>query len=315
MTLSVLLGAMCAVQPLVAAEESPWRWQSEEGKSLALTGPHGVVWKFNYGAAEPKPYFHPVAMPDGRILTWNRPPDHDWHHGMWFSWKYINRVNYWEPADRKAGTYAGRTVCADIRTDARTDGSARITSKIAYHNPQDTVVLTEVRTVAISVPDETAGYQLDWTATFTAGEQDVNLDRTPLATAKGGRAWGGYAGLSFRFAKDLADRQAISTQGPATFTSDRARPRSVAADYNARLGDSDVGVAMIDHPENPRHPTPWYLIRGNPMSYMNAALLTYEPLVIPAGKSMTLRYRVVIHPQRWDAARLESEHERFAAGE
>ena len=252
-------------------------------------------------------------MADGRVLSWNRPPDHSWHHGLWFSWKYINGVNYWEPADRKAGTYAGRTLCSDVQTDTRPDGSARITLNIVYRNPQDVAVLNEARTMEISAPDATGGYQMDWTATFTAGTEDVTLDRTPLATEKGGRAWGGYAGLSLRFAKDLADREAISTEGRATFVSDRARPRSVAADYNGRLGDDDVGVAMIDHPDNPRHPTPWYLIRGTPMSYMNAALLTYEPLVIPAGKSMTLRYRVIVHPERWEAARLEAEHKRFAA--
>jgi len=27
--------------------------------------------------------------------------DHVWHLGYWFSWKYINGVNYWKPADAK----------------------------------------------------------------------------------------------------------------------------------------------------------------------------------------------------------------------
>ena len=38
-------------------------------------------------------------------MTADRPPDHIWHHGLWFSWKFINKVNYWEiyPAKRPAG--------------------------------------------------------------------------------------------------------------------------------------------------------------------------------------------------------------------
>jgi hypothetical protein len=40
--------------------------------------------------------FNHVICQDGPVLTWLRPPDHPWHHGLWFSWKTVNGLNYWE---------------------------------------------------------------------------------------------------------------------------------------------------------------------------------------------------------------------------
>ncbi|GAF86299.1 unnamed protein product, partial [marine sediment metagenome] len=102
-----------------------FRWDVQTGKSVALEHDGKTVWQFNHGADQPKPHFHPVALPDGRIVTWDRPPDHVWHHGLWFSWKYINGLNYWEP-DRATGKPQGSTEWANVKVDTGPDQSARI---------------------------------------------------------------------------------------------------------------------------------------------------------------------------------------------
>ena len=63
-----------------------------------------------------------------------------------------------------------------------------------------------------------------------------------------------------------------------------------------------VGVAIFDHPENPRHPTRWHvrgygLFSANPFGLAaftgnksQSGDLTLEP-----GQSLRFRYRVVIH--------------------
>ncbi|MHC4198510.1 MAG: ThuA domain-containing protein [Planctomycetota bacterium] len=38
--------------------------------SLALEGQGGVVWQLNYKKEEGKPYFHPLGLTDGTVLTW-----------------------------------------------------------------------------------------------------------------------------------------------------------------------------------------------------------------------------------------------------
>lgn len=294
------------------AEDPPsWKWQKKEGESAALVRGDTVVWQFHYAPDVPKPYFHPVALADGRVLTWNSPPDHRWHHGLWFSWKILNGLNYWEP-DRSTGKPAGRTEWANVEIATRPDHTARIEMDLTYRPGGAKPLLTEKRIVDVSAPDETGGYHFDWSGTFTAGAKAVKLDRTPLPGEPGGQTFGGYAGLSVRFAGELTERQAATSEGPVEFNpQSRYRGKASAMDYNGLIDGRPVGVAVCDHPENLNHPTPWYAIRSKPMSYFSPAVICYGPHTLEAGRSFTLRYRVLVHPERWDARRLTAEYQRF----
>ena len=307
--------ALCAFTfPILiaaAAQAQDWKWDREPAQSVALKRGDTIVWQFRYDPDQPKPSFHPVALPDGRVLTWDRPPDHQWHHGLWFSWKYLNGVNYWEP-DAKTGKPPGRTEWSDVEITTRADHTARIDMDLTYRPVDGQPVMTERRTIAISAPDEQGQYHFDWTGTFTAAGKDVVLDRTPLEGEPGGQAWGGYAGLSIRLTQALADRRADSTSGPVEFNRDaRHRSKAWAMDYSGVIDGREGGVAVCDHPDNLHHPTPWYVIRADPMSFFTPAVLCYGPHTLEASRSFTLRYRVLVHPGRWDADRLKRECERF----
>jgi hypothetical protein len=295
------------VQKDEPAVSLPLRWQQTD-ESVALVGPDGVIWQFNYGRQAAKPFFHPLALTTGEVLTWQAPPDHPWHHGLWFSWKYINGVNYWEE-NKATGHSDGLTRWSNVRIQTRHARSARIDLDLTYEDPDGQVVLTERRTVRVSAPDADGQYHLDWTMTFTAGEEDVILDRTPLPDEPGGRIWGGYAGLSVRLAKDLKDRQVITVAGPASFEHDRHRSRSPSMDYSGMIGDTSAGIAILDDRHNLNFPTPWYAIKSDVMSFFSPAVICYGPHTLPAGRSMTLHYRVIVHPGRWDERTLKAEWE------
>jgi hypothetical protein len=79
--------------------------------------------------------------------------------------------------------------------------------------------------------------------------------------------------------------------------------RSEWVDYSGELEGEKVGVVMMDHPGNPRHPTYWHS-RGYGLHSINPfgvsdflndktqnGSLTIEP-----GKHVRFRYRVVVHP-------------------
>ena len=73
-----------------------------------------------------------------------------------------------------------------------------------------------------------------------------------------------------------------------------------------------AGIAMLDHPENPRHPVPFYgstraATYGEGWSnFLNAAFLFHEPLDVGAGEPLRIRHRVVVHDGVWDAERVEA---------
>lgn len=292
--------------------EPAWQWKAEDGKSLTLSQGDRVLWQFCYDAEQAKPYFHPVALPDGRVLTWNSPPDHPWHHALWFSWKFINGVNYWEPDT--SGKPPGRTRWQDVEIGTEEDGSARIAMKLTYGPTDETVLLTERRVVEVSPPAVDGTYAFGWTCQFTAGEEKVVLDRTPLPNEPEGKLYGGYAGLSVRFAKDLTEREAVTLEGPVEFTDSRFRGKSSTMDYNGLIDGRACGIAILDSPRNLNSPSPWYAIRSKPMSYFSPAVICYSPHAMEPGESFTLRYRVIVHNGRWNAQRLAAEMERFLGG-
>jgi hypothetical protein len=52
-----------------------------------------------------------------------------------------------------------------------------------------------------------------------------------------------------------------------------------------------VGVAVIDHPENP--PSPWHNLK--PIAMLNPCIVAKGPVKLTANQPLHLRYRLVIH--------------------
>jgi hypothetical protein len=298
-SVGVLLGAMAL--GAIAGRAAEFAWTEETG-AVGLRHGDRWVWRYAYGPEQAKPCFHPLALPDGPALTWHRPEDHRWHRALWFSWKYINGVNYWEE-DPITGAASGRTEVKETSVTTRSDFTARIEQQLIYRPASATPVLTERRVVEVTAPDDSGAWHLDWDLTFEAGV-DVRLDRTPLPDEPGGQVYGGYAGLSVRFARGFTDVRALTPEGPVSFKDERFRGRAAGFEYSGTLDGQEVGIAILDHPQNLNAPSPWYAIYGPVMQFFTPAVICYGPHHLSAGEQLRLRYRVVVHPGRWDAEQL-----------
>ncbi len=308
----LLLGAQflilsAAAQPAAGAEGFAWQ---EKADSTALVRGEQIIWRFNHGPSDTKPCFHPVAAPGGPVLTGFRPEDHPWHRALWFSWKFIDGVNYWEE-DKKTGQSEGRTEYRNLRIERRPDYSARLALDLEYRPANAVTVLSEERVIEVSAPDREGGYHLDWSLRFVA-RTNLLLDRTPLPEEPKGQPYGGYAGLSVRFAPEMKAVQAITALGPVEFKDTRFRGQASGLEYSGEFAGRTTGIAMLDHPQNLNSPSPWYAINDRVMNYFSPAVLCYQPHSLKTGGRLNLRYRVWIHPGRWNAARLEAETRRFA---
>ncbi len=283
-----------------AVDTKAYRW-AETADSIALLKGEETIWRFNFADEENVPYFHPLTA-SGKTLTWDSPGDHPWHRAMWFCWKYINGVNFWE-YDAALSRPPGQTRWSDVVIEKREDFSTRIEMTLSYRTDDESVLMTEQRILTVSPPDKRGATSIAWSSRFEA-LQPVELDRTP-PLAEG---YGGYAGLSIRFAENLREVKAVGTQGAVEFNAGgRFRGASAAIDYNGVIEDQEVGIAVLDDPENPRHPTKWYLIDTTVSRYLNAAILNDEPMMLDAGESLALRYRVIVHPERWSFQELQDE--------
>jgi hypothetical protein len=291
-------GAACAEPPAL-------RWDIVSSNEFALKLGDRDVWRFHADPSKAsKPYFDPVAVAGGPSLTWARPPDHPWHYGLWFSWKYINGVNYWE---EDKGQSSGKTGWSVSKVETQPYGRARIELALDYCPAAGAEpVLREQRTISLSAPDAAGAYTVDWTQVFTAGSQSVALDRTPLPGEPGGQSWGGYAGLSIRFARAITNVETVaSTVGRVPRdAAGRLDVTAAAAEQNGVIDGKPCGIAILAHPSNPRAPGDWYPIEGKSFTYLNAAFLLKSAYTLKSGETLTLRYRVCVHSGRWDAAAL-----------
>ncbi|MCL1921356.1 MAG: PmoA family protein [Kiritimatiellaeota bacterium] len=307
----IIVSALVAVSAAVGFAE----WDTSKEGQIAYQRDGKDVWRFHNTGAINKPFFDPLCVVGGPSLTWARPADHVWHYGLWFSWKYINGLNYWEEKGGKAEGVILQNALE--KTETMLDGSITIGREFVYDREplkEKKASLVEERTITISAPAEDGSYYMDWKMVFTA-LVDVKLDRTPIPGEQGGQSWGGYAGLSMRFADGMKDVETVATGiGRVTRNKDNRLDTTAAAmEQSGIIDGKPYGVAILAHPDNPRAPGDWYALEGGNFNFFNAAFLLKEPYTLPKGETLTLCYRVHIHPGRWGVDELQARAESYAA--
>jgi hypothetical protein len=268
------------------------------GSFLELAHPAQELprWRYVYGG-KPKPFFHPLCTPAGHCLTLFEPHDHVWHRGLWYTIKFINGENFWEE-NEPFGTQ--QTLLPPSVTHGE-GGSVTVAHEQRWERPNGAGAVFAERRRFLYAPEGDDAYHLDFETELTA-QADLLLDRTPFTT------WGGYGGLVFRGNRNWQQTRLLFSDGS---TSDR--PTGIPADWADLSGKLDGGlkisggVALFDHPENPRHPSPWYGATGAG-HYINAAFLFHETMNVAAGQTLRFRYRVLVHDNVWEKDRLHEAY-------
>jgi len=283
------------------------RWEYEPGCSLTLSKGGKTLLAYQFGAGTPKPYFHPLHTPEGALLTAFQPSDHVWHRGLWFAWKYINGINYWEEAIGADGSLVsdGRTLPAGADAfQVGEDGTAELRHALNYVAPDGSVVMSEKRRIVIHA-GEGPELVVDIFHDFRVGDAEIELEATP---ANDQTPWGGYAGLGIRAARGLTDCRVTNDSGQVDGDANGASAVWVALSGIADGGprrDRQAGLALIDHPGNPRHPSPSYVYYDkSAFGYISPSLLRHDSMTLGAGETLRLGYRAVAHDGPTDAARL-----------
>lgn len=276
-----------------------------------------VAERWTYHWADPKrPFIHPLTTPAGHVLSREAPADHPWHHGLWFTIKFVNGENYWEELPPFGVLrHDGRP-----EVTAGADGSLALEGTVTWDRPDGgATVIAERRRLThtpLAPEDGGDGYAIDLDTTLVPAI-DVRLDRTEFTT------WGGYGGLTLRGPADLVDTRLLLADGT---THDRllGHPSpwcDLAGTASAGGRAGPAGVALFDHPANPRFPTPFYAStfdgygEGAWTNFFNAAFLFHEAMDLAAGKPLRLRHRVVVHDGHWPTERLQAEWDTWAENE
>jgi hypothetical protein len=272
----------------------------------------------------PRPYFYPVLAADGTQLNRDFPMkadtpgeerDHPHHRSLWFTHGAVNGVDFWSEG-KGTGTIVNDAV------EASAAGSVAIlTARNRWVGPTGAVVCTDETTVRLSALPE--GRQIDYAVTIKAPPDQAVV----FGDTKEGA-------MAFRVAQWMTPPhqfQKQKTAGKGTIVNAEGirdgetwGKQSNWVDYSAPKDGKVYGVAMFDHPDNPRHPTWWHvrdygLFAANPFGRHD-----FEPaqkanpkagdLTVPAGGSVTFRWRFYFHSGDEKAARVAEHYQAYAAG-
>lgn len=246
--------------------------------------------------------FHPLKTPSGEVTTNFAPDDFPDHRGLYLAWHTmefrkpgdfskmgpykpthgfdINRGDFWG-----WGLYAPTEGRMIVNKDLRLTKGDAASAVVDIHNDWmigKDKVLDEATTV--SVHEAPGAYVLDFvirlSSTYEVTIPQISFSGFSLMNRTDGKF--SYAG----------------PKGPATYTDPHYSVNDLnwpAADWYSytlnTTGGKTITNVVMDHPLNP--PTTWHNPRYIWMT--NPCIATKQAIDVPAGKPLTLRYRVVAH--------------------
>lgn len=281
-------------------ESAGMRLVDVPGDVLEVRDGARLLTAYHYGRDVARPCLYPVLGPGGRGLTRSLDAtpgdehdfDHPHHRSLWVAHGDVNGADNWseEPGH-------GRTVHREFRLREEGPVYARFVALARWVTAAGTPLLDETRRVTIYRPAPDERVLLDIDLTLHAAYGSIRFGDTKEAAL-----------LSVRVAPSMqGDRggQIENSSGALTEAETWGRPAQWC-DYSGDVGDGRIaGIAVLDHPSNPRHPTHWH-VRGYGLMTANPFGLSdfYDDpardgaLDLAPGESLTWRYRIVIHGGR-----------------
>ena len=260
-----------------------------------------------------RPYLHPIRAASGKIVNRSFPAgqvpgettDHPHHAGLFYGHGDVNGFNYWAIQNvptppSKADATMGRIVLKKVASVKSGKESGTVDVVLDWLKPDGKTLLTETRRMTFYSHPELRIIDFDFDL--------AAVDNVVFRDTKEGT-------FAMRMATALEEPQPKEKPGALPRTGKLLNAqggeleanvwgkRSEWVDYSGVLDGEKVGVVMMDHPGNVRHPTYWHS-RGYGLHSINPFGLhdfLNDPkqdgsLTVEPGKHVRFRYRVVVHP-------------------
>lgn len=262
-----------------------------------------------------RPFLYPVIGPGGAYMTRRWPMeeypdeehDHPHHRSFWYSHGEVNGQDLWSESNR-----AGKTVHNRFVTLQSSDTVGVLTTRNEWRSKEGDLLGQDERTMRFYAADGDDRI-MDFEIRIDATAGDLVLGDTKEGT------------FALRVAESMRAKQPRGREALGTLINSRGdkngdawAKRAEWADYSGPVDGKTVGVAIFDHPSNPRHPTWWHardygLFAANPFGVHD---FEKKPkgegdLKVSAGKSITFRYRVLLHSGDSVKGRVAERYDEF----
>jgi hypothetical protein len=262
-----------------------------------------------------KPYVYPLSTASGVVVTRHYPMeevpgethDHPHHRGLFFAHGDVNGYNFWatEPSAKTPNKASMRLKQVVEAKGGRKSGT--IKAIFEGLSPDGKPIMTQTRTLTFYADPK-----------LRTIDYDIRID--PIVKLTYGDTKEGTFGirLATSMSEDRTGRM-VNAEGKETEKNVWGK-RSAWVDYFGQVDGKTVGVAIMDHPSNPRHPTYWHsraygLFAANPFGVKDFTGDKSQngDMVVDVGHPITFRYRVVIHPGNAQDANIAELYKKYAA--
>jgi len=290
--------------------------QDAEKVTINLDGQ--LFTEYHYTGA-PHVYFYPVIGPGGAKMTRNYPMqdlpeeehDHFHHRSLWFAHGLVNGVDFW--SELKSKYPIGKIEHEKFLELKGSEKEGVVSSSNRWVAPDGSVPLTSIQT--FRVYERPSSERLfDFEVTLKAADKDVVMGDT-----KDG-------GMAIRLAETMrlmkpkkqpGDGHLVNSEGVRDGEVWSKRAKWV--DYSGPVDGKILGVAIFENPRNATAPTRWHareygLFAANPFCNHDMDKTAPEDsgtYTIPAGQSITLRYRFLIHEGDADQAKIADRYREY----
>ena len=250
-----------------------------------------------------RPFFHPVLAPDGTPVTDDHygQKEHPHHNSMWVGQGDVNGADHWALNGDKTPKQR------HIRFERM--GGDTLIEDLDWEDINHQPMLREKRTMKFLAPDDKSR-AIDFTLEFTPISNEVTFGDTKEAGL-----------VAIRVAKSISDHPTLTNSTGAHGEKATWGKPADWCDISGQINGKEYGIAVFDHPSNPRHPTRWHvreygLLAANPfgLSYFDKGAPKHAgDFKMEPGKAVTFRYRVIVHEGDAQAAQLGEKYNQYAA--
>jgi sugar phosphate isomerase/epimerase len=269
----------------------------------------------------PRPYFYPVIGPTGVNITrhWpmkegeNEEHDHIHHRSLWFAHGDVNGHDFWTEGSKCGKIVHDKILSFDYAQDKNISSgpdAGVIQSQNNWVAADGKVICTDTRTHKFyNRPD---GQMIDFEIAIHASNGNVTLGDTKEGS------------MAIRLAPTMqvegkvAQGHIVNSEGQRD--KEAWGKRAIWCDCYGPVNGQVVGVAIFDHPQNPKHPTWWHvrtygLFAANPFGVhdFEGKPAGTGNIVIPAGQSLAFKYRFYFHKGDEKQGQVAEHYREYAA--
>jgi hypothetical protein len=289
--------AFCLVAVAIPCEAQQKLEATRIGSRIDVTIGGKFFTSYRFAEDEKYPFFFPVNGPSGTSATSMRNGEYPHHSSLFFGCDMVNGGNYWQE-----GLDRGRIASQGPVLESASGNQIVIRDSCDWTRPGAPQPIRDTRRIVISAPSATMR-QIDFDITLEAME-DVVIDKT------------NHSLFSARMDPDLTPvfgGTMINSEGDSGEKATFGKPSPWLACFGARDGKTIEGLAVLQHPQNPGYPAPWFT--------RDYGFLSPTPMYWPAndkdtrmakGEKLRLCYRVLVFSGTTESAGIAGRFAEFS---